>query len=113
MNVKRCLVMLLCVGSMLSAMSPAKADDIDEKQADLASKINQAASSKRLSSKDASELREELSKFNKKKSETRSAHGDVLHLEDDKVLNTMLSDVNQHYEEKVKAAETGKAAATK
>ena len=113
MNVKRCLLMVLCAGSLLSAVAPALADDIDEKQADMQSKINQAAASKRLSSKDAGELRRELSKFDQKKREQRASHGDVLHLSDDKVLNTMLSDINQHYEEKLKKDDGEKPAATK
>lgn len=102
MNAKRCLLNVLCIASLLSAIAPAKADDLDEKQAVLQSKINQAAANKQLSSKDASELRKEMSKFDEKKNSTKAAHSDVLSIKDDKELDTMLSDISQHFEEKKK-----------
>ena len=102
MNAKRCLLTALCAVSFLAAISAVKADDLDEKQANLSNKVNQAAANKRLSSKDASAIRKEIGKFDEKKLATRSAHGGVLTEKDDKDLDTRLSDINQHYEEKVK-----------
>ncbi|HEY9685064.1 MAG TPA: hypothetical protein V6C97_05715 [Oculatellaceae cyanobacterium] len=108
MKAKRVFLAVLSLGALLQTSLPAKADDIDEKQALLQSKINEAASNKQLSSKDASELRHELSDFKEKKRSIRAAHGDVLQLADDKELNRLLSDINQHYEEKLKSGATDK-----
>ena len=103
MNAKRCLFSLLPLFLLMTASSPAKADDIDEKQTVLQNKINGAAASKKISGKDASELRKEMSDFDEKKRQTRAAHSDVLSDKDDKELDSRLSDISQHYKEKVKA----------
>jgi hypothetical protein len=81
--------------------SPVKADDLDERQAELQNRINQASMSKRLSSRDASQLHNELSSFDKLKLKTRSEHGGVLSSNDDKDLGSKLGDINQKFDEKV------------
>jgi hypothetical protein len=101
MNEKRCLLTALCIGALLFVSSPVKADDLDERQAELQNRINQASMSKRISSKDASQLHNELSGFDKLKLKTRSDHGGVLSSNDDKELGSKLGDINQRFDEKV------------
>jgi hypothetical protein len=101
MNEKRCLLTALCIGALLSVSSPVKADDLDERQAELQNRINQASMSKRLTSKDASKLHGELSDFDKEKGKTRAEHGGVTSITDDKNLGSKLGDINQHFDEVV------------
>jgi hypothetical protein len=108
MKAKRVLLAVLSMGALFQGSLAAMADDIDDKLSLLTSKINEAAQSKQLSKKDAGDLRHELSDFREAKRSIRASHGDVLGVQDDQKLNRMLSDINQHYEEKLKAGSLDK-----
>jgi outer membrane biosynthesis protein TonB len=101
MNEKRSLFTALCIGAFLFVSSPVKADDLDERQAELQNRINQASISKHLSSKDAGDLHNQLSTFDQLKIKTRADHGGVLNITDDKNLGSKLGDINQKFDEKV------------
>src|SRR5271168_3418244 len=109
MNMKRLLNTSLCLATVLTAISlPVRADDIDEKQSILQEKINEATTAKRLSPKDVSTLHKEMSDFNKKKANLRTASGGAITLSDDKELDKSLSFISQDFESKKKPAPTKK-----
>lgn len=95
-----CLLALVTVSSHLAVL----ADDIDEKQKALESRINEAAQSKQLSEKDASIIRREMSAFNKKKTSLRAASSDKLTLSDNDELDKSLNKVSQDFEKKKKSS---------
>jgi hypothetical protein len=103
MDIKRLLNTSLGIATVLAAISlPVRADDIDEKQANLQSKINEAKAAKLLSAKDAHTLNDEMAKFNKKKGALRTASGGALTLQDDQELDKSLSTINQDFETRKK-----------
>lgn len=89
------------VGLFASSL-PARADDIDEKEKDLATKITIAAQHKQINAKDVAALRKQMAKFNHKKRELKTSGGDVLTIQDDAQLEKALNVISQDLDSKKK-----------
>ncbi len=78
--------------------SAALADTIDEQQKEFLSQFNAAKNTKQITSKQASEIDHDMREWSKVRRQLRESHGDVVTLDDERKLNTLLNDAAQKLE---------------
>ncbi len=80
---------------LISSVTAVRADEIDELQKEMLAKITVETENKQITSKDAAELRKDMSAFDKAKNQLRAEHSDVLSGEDEAKLRDKLNLVSQ------------------